>query len=378
MGTFILGAGFSRPADLPLGNDLFPEIISLAKEQGLFHLLEDDIEHYCNYFRRTRGKNLKEKDINFEEFISYLDIEHYLTLEGSDHFSGEGNRSQLIVKNCIALLLFLREQVVTEIQWSLYEDFVGRLEPNDWIFTFNYDTILEKVFEKKNTPYRLFPTRYERDGSGIVDNEKDEIVLLKMHGSINWFDSTYSKESTRRLREQFGNDVQPYNIIFKHPDVYKAKKLVDSPGYEDSPLKNIYIVENLGKYFQESGFILEVPLIISPSYNKLVYLNPLKEFWWGFNQMGSFEKRVAVIGFSLPEHDEYIRQPLYHLIRNFQYYKGIEKHNLKMIDLQESLEGVEGYKKKYQFVNFDKTDFYFDGFDQRALDIIFDDKHDED
>ena len=109
-----------------------------------------------------------------------------------------------------------------------------------------------------------------------------------------------------------------------------------------------------------------------------MYLNPLKEFWWGFNQMGSFEKRVAVIGFSLPEHDEYIRQPLYHLIRNFQYYKGIEKHNLKMIDLQESLEGVEGYKKKYQFVNFDKTDFYFDGFDQRALDIIFDDKHDED
>jgi len=102
-----------------------------------------------------------------------------------------------------------------------------------------------------------------------------------------------------------------------------------------------------------------------------VYMNPLREFWYGFNQMGSLVERIGVIGFSLPEHDEYIRQPLYQLIRNFQHYKSIDKYNLKMIDYKKTQKEIREYKRKYRFLNPKKTDYYFDGFGRGALDMLF-------
>jgi len=372
MATFILGAGFSRPAGLPLGNQLFSEILTLAKLRGIEPVISQDIEFFLNYIKRTKGIKIKEEEINLEDFISYLDIEHYLTLEGKDHWSGEGNKSQMAIKNLIALLLYSYEEQVNKEQWSLYEEFASRLKPGDWIFTFNYDTVVEKALKEKNIPYRLFPYRYKKNNNGnLVLDDRDEIVVLKMHGSINWFDKSYTLESAKRLKQRYKEDFEPIHIVFKDPDEFGIRKLVDSPQDEDSPLRHIYILDNMKRYLGKANFLLQVPLIISPSFNKLVYMNPLREFWYGFNQKGSFVERVGIIGFSLPKHDEYIRQPLYQLIRNFQHYKSIDKYNLKMIDYKKNQKEVREYKRKYRFVNPGKTDYYFDGFNKNALDLLF-------
>ena len=373
MATFILGAGFSKPAGLPLGDQLFSEILKLARQRGIEQIINRDIEFFLQYLKRTKGKRITEDEINLEEFISYLDIEHYLTLEGSDHWSGQGNKSQMTIRNLIALLIYSYERKITESQWSLYEDFVSRLDLNTWIFTFNYDTILEKMLEKKNIPFRLFPYRYKYNNETDYD-DKDEIVILKMHGSINWFDKSYFDKSVKFLKEHYGQDNDQFNPIFNDPDRFQLRKLIDSPKYEDSLLNNIYTAQNLGEYFAENSFLLESPLIISPSYNKLVYLNPLREFWYGFNRMGSFDDRVSIIGFSLPSHDEYIRQPLYQLIRNFQHFKSTNKYDLKMIDYKKNQKDIREYKRKYRFVNPRKTNYHFDGFNQNALDLIFKDQ----
>jgi hypothetical protein len=77
---------------------------------------------------------------------------------------------------------------MTDDAFRLYESFVERLEPGDVILTFNYDTILEKAFARKRIAYRLFPNRFKNVGfaGGEILNT-NEIVLLKMHGSIKWF-----------------------------------------------------------------------------------------------------------------------------------------------------------------------------------------------
>jgi hypothetical protein len=36
MNIFFLGAGFSQPAGLPLGNGLFPEVLEIAKSRGIY------------------------------------------------------------------------------------------------------------------------------------------------------------------------------------------------------------------------------------------------------------------------------------------------------------------------------------------------------
>jgi hypothetical protein len=40
MNTFFLGAGFSRPAGLPLGAGLWTEILETAKSKGLYEGLK--------------------------------------------------------------------------------------------------------------------------------------------------------------------------------------------------------------------------------------------------------------------------------------------------------------------------------------------------
>jgi hypothetical protein len=107
----------------------------------------------------------------------------------------------------------------------------------------------------------------------------------------------------------------------------------------------------------------------------MVYLNPLTEFWNGYNSSGVGNGKVAIIGFSLPDHDEYIRQPLFHLINNFQnkdFYEGyLEKSYLKIVDYKQTQAEIDSFKKNYGFVDWSKTDTYFDGFNEKSLEMMF-------
>lgn len=374
--VFVLGAGFSKPAGLPLCAELFSEIIQEAKNRSLYGILEEDINSFLEYQVRAGGKTIAENEINFEDFISYLDIEHFLQLKGSDHWSDEGNKSQLIVRNLIAQILYEKESAMLDKDFALYEKFAERLKPNDVIITFNYDSILEKTFLRKQIPYRLYPTRYKsvHFGGGEVQNT-DEIVLLKMHGSIDWFNVAAFDREQKVLRES-PIYCPPRNQVFaRQENPLLLEKIIDEPFPQDSPLHKIYKIDKLDEYLSNSSFALTSPLIISPSHSKMIYLNPLTEFWNGYNYSGTGNGTVTIIGFSLPEHDEYIRQPLYYLVDNFQnndYWKGfLEKTNLKMVDYKQSQSDIDAYKKNYSFVDWSRTDCYFNGFNEESLDVIF-------
>jgi hypothetical protein len=188
---FVLGAGFSKPGGMPLGSELFREVLKRAKKTTLYeNILKRDIELFLEYYNKTNNTSITEDEINFEEFISYLDIEHYLDLKGKDTWSSEGNKSQIAIRNLIAKTLFEKMSCMNEKNFALYESFVDNLDLGDIIITFNYDTILERCLEKRKKPYRLFLDRLSSVSHdvGIIDDNKEEIVLLKMHGSIDWFD----------------------------------------------------------------------------------------------------------------------------------------------------------------------------------------------
>ena len=55
---FIIGAGFSRPAGLPLGLELFEEVIAEATYRGLYpenSFLKRDILKFEEYLKNTRS-----------------------------------------------------------------------------------------------------------------------------------------------------------------------------------------------------------------------------------------------------------------------------------------------------------------------------------
>lgn len=373
---FFLGAGFSRPAGLPLGDGLWTEVLVASKSMGLYEKeLKNAIHEYLDYFYGKTGEKVTEEEIKLEEFMSYLDIDRHLALHGGDYTAPEEP-----LKNLISYVLHNDEKRITNEQYQLYEKFVERLEPYDIIFTFNYDTVLEKALKRKNIPYRLYPYRhkYDEKTKGLIIDGKEEITILKMHGSINWFDKSYYQE-WRDDWLQRGYDREPPFAVFDGRMDNEIHRLLDEPFPQNDLLKNIYIAENLDRYFDiyfwyDKGRVSDSPFIIAPSHHKLISLSYLSNFWGGFTNSIIGPNRIAIIGFSLPQHDEYIRQPLYWYIRNFYKYGEPldgKKSKLKIIDFRKDEAEIDEFKTNYRFADEEWTDFYFKGFCEEALDVIF-------
>lgn len=377
---YILGAGFSKPAKLPLGDELFEYVLKEIKISTTWHghtinlyerFLKDDIERFINYKKSIQGESLNENQINLEEFLSYLDIEHYLGLLGGDTWSKVGNESQVLIRNYISKVIFDKQNKMEESDFSLYKLFVERLKPEDIVITFNYDTILEKALDKKRIRYRLFPHRYDNvnESGNALNTINDEVIVLKMHGSIDWF-------SIKNYREQFVYQLKqksfrlPSMSIFNNREIFHPEKIIDEPYPYESGLQNIYKIGNLKDYFLISSLMTEAPLILSPSMNKILYVSPLLDFWWGFGHNGIYSKNIVIIGFSMPKHDAYIRQCIYSVIDNYQNssYKGKhEKSNIILIDYKIDESGIKDYKNTYQFINVENAKYYFKGFNNEAL-----------
>jgi hypothetical protein len=126
---YILGAGFSVSAGLPLANDLWKEVCRRALcISGRVGHFREDLDYYIEFKERTEGLRLQREEVNFEEFLGFLDIEHYLRLRGSRAWSEDGNESQVIVKTLIAQILTERMPAADSIP-SLYLRFAEKLQP---------------------------------------------------------------------------------------------------------------------------------------------------------------------------------------------------------------------------------------------------------
>jgi len=378
--TFILGAGFSAPAGLPLGVDLMPLVIKEAKEilvrnsdnKTLYdNILEPDLADYV-WYKSLCGKLITDySNINFEDFISFLDLEYYLTLTG-ENWSSEGNRSQILVRNLLARIINNRQIKINVSAQELYDEFVKVLKPRDLIITFNYDTILEDALKRNSIPYRFNGYCYKEikeDDSVILDVECEDVILLKMHGSINWF-SKDGFEKKREYHQRVGSPQLAVHTIFSNPYHYNLRSIIKGKILSDDPLRNIYQIDNLSSYLSICENVTECPHIISPSSYKLLYMQKLKEYWRGFNATGASSKNFVIIGFSLPEHDDYIRLPLFRAIHNFQsddWNPGFERNRLKIVDFKTTGEEKGSFFQNYSVVDKSKTVVFFDGFNKDVI-----------
>lgn len=374
----ILGAGFSKPAGLPLGIELFAEIRRRAKNRfGLKNHIERDLTEYVNYRRLCDGQEISPNDVDLEQFMSFLDIEHYLGLRGSDTLSKEGNESQVMIKRYIGQIIQSETPSADKLPEQYYE-FAEELSTSDILLSFNYDLVLERALEHINKPYRLFPSRYSTIGltSNTVDSTRDEVVLLKMHGSVNWFDIESFEELKGLFRAQGFDDLQPNHGVFRDLNKYEAVPIVDGPRNTDDPLAKLYSITKADEFYDKE-YPSETPFILSPSFAKLVYSSSFLDFWNGLGRAGGWNLGVGVIGYSLPPQDEYARIGLYQMITNFQeswWTKGIAgymKSNVKIVDLRKDQDGIDDLRKRYRFIDWSKADMYCKGFDSEAVQFLF-------
>ena len=365
---FVLGAGFSRPARLPLGNQLFHRVESAARAHG-YDAIRQGVDQYIEFQRTCLGKKTDRDCIDLEDFVAYLDVEHRLGFLGKDTWSRDGNASQLMIRKMIAYVISSDQRNANCNDLKLYREFAKRLKPGDYILTFNYDTVLETTFDDLGIDYRLFPDVYTRvrNHSATVGYNSD-VILLKMHGSIDWFDKSHYEE-TKEYCESLNSHLIPISVFNR--DDFRPVPITKGPRFASDPLLNIYRIDNLDYYFRVPDYLLETPFILAPSYQKLLYADPLLEFWRGIYNAGICVERLVYIGYSMPQHDNYARQAFHRMTRSFFNSTYGNKQSLKLVDLQPR-EKIDEFKASYGFVDWDRTDCYFGGFNMEAIKIIFD------
>jgi hypothetical protein len=370
----VLGAGFSKPAGLPLGVELWQEIRDRATTlYGRAGKFWSDLETYRNFRQRCDGIDLRLDEIDFEEFLGFLDVEFFLGLRGSDTWSDDGNETQILVKALIGQILTERIPVPNCIP-DLYLEFARRLRPDDLVLTFNYDTLLERALDVTGTPYRLFPSRYKRVDllQAEVDSSRDEVSVLKMHGSVDWFDRRRYLDRVDAFA-RFGLEPKD-DPVFGRNDL-SVEPLLDGPRFPHDAPQEMYRVRNIERLYSSLPLFQATPWLLTPSTMKIVYA--LKDFWHGLGRAGGLNLGMAIIGFSLPAHDEYARQALYRLARNYQgaYWDegiiGLRKAPMVFIDRRSPGTERENFQRHYAFVEWDKATCYFDGFTKDALAALF-------
>ena len=102
----------------------------------------------------------------------------------------------------------------------------------------------------------------------------------------------------------------------------------------------------------------------------------MRDFWWGLGQKGVLSFGMAVIGFSLSKQDEYARQVIYGLVKNYQttYWEknpfDHKKSPLVLVDLKKSPTEKQEFRHRYAFVDWNRAETHFDGFDKEAIELL--------
>lgn len=375
---FILGAGFSKPAGFPLATELWEEVYSRARDlDGRAGKFRTDLDDYREYKRSCDGVDLSENRVDFEDFCRFLDVEHFLGLRGSATWSVDGNEGTVVIKTLIGQILADLTPSAEDIP-KLYLDFARGLQPNDYVLTFNYDTLLERALDVVGKPYRLFPRRYESVGDygAIVDYSKPEVVVLKLHGSVDWFDCRqYSElEEHRRAADLSGRSDHP--VFGPAGDDLDVRPLLDGPRSTQDPLNTIHRVTDVTSLYRRRLMFLATPWLLAPSTMKILYAAKLADFWNDLGNAGVLNFGLAIIGSSLPPQDDYARQAVHSIVTNYQTaYWGEEVYERRktpfvIVDYRQNDEEIRDFKDRYRFVDWQRAVPYYDELDQTSLNLV--------
>lgn len=306
--------------------------------------------------------------------MEFLDIEHFLELRGPDTWSEHGNESQVIIKTLIGQILTEKMPNAKAVP-ALYRRFAEKLQLFDRIITFNYDVLLERVCEAIGKPFRLVPRKYGPDYIFIGPSYSDEVVILKMHGSIDWFSRKSFRIQQEQARKNGYPDFTPDDPIFNSGSSLRTNPLVAGPRYNDDPLLEVHRLLDIEYFYRDPPFLRSPPILITPSKAKIVYARQFEEFWYGQKYAGGHSSRRAIIGYSLPKHDDYARQLIYRLVTNYQYAADRmeiygPKEPLMVVDLRRDTEKKKELQNSYRFIDWDQAKSFFDGFNEDVVEEL--------
>jgi hypothetical protein len=213
----------------------------------------------------------------------------------------------------------------------------------------------------------------------VIDNDSpDEVVVLKLHGSVDWFDrSSYAELEEIHVKQELPPPAR--DPVFSPGAPVQARPLLEGLHPESDPLRMVYRVINglESVYSPCPNYFGGVPFLLTPSRAKALYADQFSTFWWRIGKIGGYNLGVNIIGYSIPEHDEYARQALFRLLRNYQdswwqedMFLGRRKEKVILVDRQADQVDQKFLLKRYGFLENSKAHYVWSGFDESAVRLI--------
>jgi len=169
---YILGAGFSAPAKLPIAEELLQLVYKTAYRKpwygeggapftkGQAEYLMEELQFYyptLNFTHEMIELNKIPPSFDFENFLTYVSAESAFLQFTGERWNEHGSRFLAWLKGWLAEAIFRRQQLALSDTLNFYHIFCKSLK-NALIMTFNWDTLLENMLEKNGINYTYRPT----------------------------------------------------------------------------------------------------------------------------------------------------------------------------------------------------------------------------
>lgn len=295
---------------------------------GQAERLLNELKYYYpnNNITHEKVQNGELNDIiNIEEFLSFTSAESSFLYPG-DNLTQHGSYFISFCKKWIGEILVSKQAGILNRIPNFYNQFIKNLE-NSLILTFNWDTVVETLFESNSIKYR-----YQLNSEGY-DSRNQSIPFIKMHGSIDWV----SKRADN-IKGQFEFESLGSEFI----DIVKAKG-------------------NLIDFYEKMNY----PWIVLPNYDKITQLSRYGKTWETPGKYLNDNLEVVIIGYSLRPDDFHSRSFIYPKLVH-QSRKGSIK--VKVVDYAENNKKKREIKDRFKGV--ENCKFWFEGFNEESLNFI--------
>jgi hypothetical protein len=267
---FILGAGFSAGAGIPMTATLLEQAMQLFRSEcpGVF-------ERVQNYAQIAFGLEASERDyktIGLSDLCTFLDYAELRESGGRERWSDRGSRERLALKHYLAKAITNCTPEPESIP-ELYRAFAAQLRDADVVITFNWDCLLENALVAIGKPYTY----------GATDNRP---LLCKMHGSVHWRIKNQPAPYSFRLT------WQPVEFVgVSQSGLYSSDDLLRREPWQRA--------EPIGAEVE--------PFLVLPGYGKARDVQTVRWLWYKPEDFFSWAQHVYVIGLSLSRDDFFVR-----------------------------------------------------------------------
>jgi hypothetical protein len=323
---FILGAGFSASAGIPMIGKLLSDSMKLFSREcpGIFCR----VNHYAQECFSADG-NVDYTKIKFADLCTFLDYIELSEYGGGERWSDNGSREKIAFKFYLSKSIANTTPTDVEIP-DLYLQFAKQLRKYDVIITFNWDTLLEMALMRIGKTF------------AYNNQEEADVYIYKFHGSINWRLTSFNGAKFNWRPLGFTKGMMKDELFY-------CNELLNKDSWRGLP-------PLLGE---------AEPFIILPGSGKAYEVRPLAPIWYKPGIAFAFTHDVFIIGLSLSDDDFFIRSFFLDTLPFIEHFSGVPGRTITIINPDSSIE------KNYSFIQEHKSvQFIFEKFNMNHIQFM--------